>query len=1055
MTSSIKPSLTILICTHNRAELLGRVLASLNAAARPANWQISILVGANNCNDDTVASLQRYQEDAEHSGWLPLAWFEEPLPGKSHALNHAIRLLSDDAVALVDDDHRVDHDYLVHICRALTNHPEATMFCGRILPDWDGSEPEWVHDAGPYRIYPLPVPRYDQGMTARLVTEAHGPLPGGGNLFLRTPVFARVGGFSTDLGPRGHDLGGGEDSEFVLTALQKSEHLQYIPEVLQHHFVDTERLKFSYLIRKSYQRSRSVARVHHQDQHVPRYIWRKLVEHAAHTVFSLSWPKTRFYLMRSASTLGELQGMREKIRQLAPSRNPLPVDHARPASWVALAAAGMITVGIAISFFPASLLRQVAEGALAAGCGALLLTTLIGAKSLRDFSQTGPQIQSEIRHHYRWYTLAAFARLTGWALLLLILMGALGATIYAALSAATGLVYTSTGAFIAAFLGVALITSWQFCRHLLYLPASLVSSMHYRMSRLYPLWRNLTPTRLRLFGWGLGVLTLALFLFASLRLIELDKVAPLAALWGSLAALVGLVGWANAATEPVPVKSQRTDSRPNILMLGSDTLRADRLGIADYRRQLTPRLDKLGVSGAQFTQCYVPCARTAPSLISLFSGTWPHRHGIRDNFVADSETHLPVPCLPQLLANAGYATVAVSDWCGADLGKFSLGFQQVDAPDDQWNIKYLIRQGPKDLRLFLSLFSHNRFGKRFLPELYYLAGVPLTPQVGRDARAHLSRLAVADQPFLLNVFLSATHPPFGSEYPYYSLYADPTYAGESKFVMARLTDPQEIIRRQGDGRKEFDLDQILDLYDGCVKSFDDEAGRILNHLAACGLADNTIVVVYSDHGMEFFEHETWGQGNSAVGDFSARIPLIIRDPRVTASVVERQIVRSVDIAPTLLELVGLAVPQAMEGVSLASAVRGENMDLGLPAFNETGIWITDLPGMPEGHLRYPNLLELLEVPDKASGTLAIKPQYRDIVFEAKDRMIRVGRWKLVYQPVQNGALYQLFDLETDPACQHNRLADKPELAEVLKQKLLAWVADDPACSHSRAHLTAS
>jgi hypothetical protein len=136
-------------------------------------------------------------------------------------------------------------------------------------------------------------------------------------------------------------------------------------------------------------------------------------------------------------------------------------------------------------------------------------------------------------------------------------------------------------------------------------------------------------------------------------------------------------------------------------------------------------------------------------------------------------------------------------------------------------------------------------------------------------------------------------------------------------------------------------------------------------------------------------------------------------------------------------------------------VRGENTDLGLPAFNETGIWITDLPGMPEGHLRYPNLLELLEVPDKASGTLAIKPQYRDIVFEAKDRMIRVGRWKLVYQPVQNGALYQLFDLETDPACQNNRLADKPELAEVLKQKLLAWVADDPACSHCRPHLTAS
>lgn len=1041
MHAPMTSTLTVLICTHNRAQLLGRVLASLNAAARPAGWQVRILVGANNCNDDTIATLQRYQRDAEQHGWLPLAWFEEAVPGKSNALNHAIRLLSDDAVALVDDDHRVDRDYLVRICQALEAYPEATMFCGRILPDWDGSEPAWVHDTGPYRIYPLPVPRYDQGTAARLVTEEQGPLPGGGNLFMRTAVFARVGGFSTDLGPRGHDLGGGEDSEFVLTALQKNERLQYVPAVLQHHYVDTERLKFAYLIRKSYQRSRSVARVHHQGNQVPRYIWRKLVEHATRSVFSLSWPKTRFYLMRSASTLGELQGMREKIRQLAPTRSKHPVDHAAPTWWATLAALGAVSVAIAISFFPALLLRQAAEGALAAASGALLLTMLIGAKSLRDFSQTGPQIQAEIRRHYRWYTLTAFARLTSWALLLLILMGALGATVYAALSAATGLVYTPGGAFIAAFLGIILITGWQFCRHLLYLPASLVASLHYRMSRLYPLWRSLSPARLRRFGWALGALTLVLFGFASLRLIELDEVAPLAALWGSMAALIGLVGWANAVTEPAPGKSQRSDSRPNILMLGSDTLRADRLGVAGYRRQLTPRLDNLAASGAQFTQCYVPCARTAPSLISLFSGTWPHRHGIRDNFVADAETRLPVPCLPQILAAAGYATVAVSDWCGADLGKFSLGFQQVDAPDDQWNICYLIRQGPKDLRLFLSLFTHNRFGKRFLPELYYLAGVPLTPQVGRDARAQLSRLAAADRPFLLNVFLSATHPPFGSAYPYYSLYADPAYAGESKFVMARLTDPQEIIRRQGDGRKEFDLDQILDLYDGCVKSFDDEAGRILDHLAACGLADNTIVVVYSDHGMEFFEHETWGQGNSAVGDFSARIPLIIRDPRVAASVVERQIVRSVDIAPTLLELAGLAVPQAMEGVSLASAVRGENTDLGLAAFNETGIWITDLPGMPEGHLRYPNLLELLEVPDKASGTLAIKPQYRDIVFEAKDRMIRVGRWKLVYQPMQGGALYKLFDLETDPACQHNRIADEPALAQALQQQLLAWVAE--------------
>ncbi len=84
---------------------------------------------------------------------------------------------------------------------------------------------------------------------------------------------------------------------------------------------------------------------------------------------------------------------------------------------------------------------------------------------------------------------------------------------------------------------------------------------------------------------------------------------------------------------------------------------------------------------------------------------------------------------------------------------------------------------------------------------------------------------------------------------------------------------------------------------------------MLAHLEACGLADNTIVVVYSDHGMEFFEHDTWGQGNSAVGEFSPRIPLVIRDPRKPGRGKIDNVVRSIDLAPTLLELVG-ALPAA-------------------------------------------------------------------------------------------------------------------------------------------------
>ncbi len=98
--------------------------------------------------------------------------------------------------------------------------------------------------------------------------------------------------------------------------------------------------------------------------------------------------------------------------------------------------------------------------------------------------------------------------------------------------------------------------------------------------------------------------------------------------------------------------------------------------------------------------------------------------------------------------------------------------------------------------------------------------------------------------------------------------------------------------------------------------------------------------------------------------------------------------------PTLLELLG-APSVGCDGVSLLPAIVDPTMDLHLRAFNETGIWIAPVPGLPEGHLSYPNLLELLDIPDTAAGSLSLRERYRTAVLVAKDRMVRDGRWKLV------------------------------------------------------------
>lgn len=1024
--------ITVLICTHNRLELLGRVIASLNAARRPEHADVRLFVVANACTDGTHEFLAGYPATARADA-LPLEWIAEPTPGKSHALNRALPLLADPLIAFVDDDHRVDHDYLAAVAEAARSWPDAGLFCGRIVPDWDGTEPEWVHDQGPYRIYPLPVPRYDQGPTPMRV-DLDGAIPGGGNLIARLEVTRTTGPFLTELGPTGHDLGGAEDLEWVRRAMRHGAVLRYVPEVLQYHYVDGERLTLPYLMRKGFQRTKSVMRFRRSEGGVPLYMWRKVASYATRSALSLRAQARRFYLVRLASALGEMSGMREaEVKRCRRARLPrLPEQNRETLTGLvgvlALAAAGALAG------------HRLDDALLPALAVALSLTVALVLKSVVDFSQTGPRLRDEIVSRYRGYIPFAMARLGFWTFLVGFFAALPGPLLATAAADAFGRAHSPVWASAAALLTLGLAAVHAFLRALVHNPGLIIASWQYRTSPLHRCWARLSASTLERFALMAALLLVLLTATLVASLVARGLSSQAAALAATALGYVCI--WRYARFEAAGhVRNRRPAGVPNLLMIGSDTLRADRIGAIRDGRSLTPNIDALATRGTQFSACYVPCARTAPSLISMLTGTWPHTHGIRDNFVADEETKLEVAALPNTLRALGYRTAAVSDWCGADMGKFSLGFDILDLPDDQWNLKYLIRQGPKDIRLFLSLFLHNRIGRRVLPELYYLGGVPQTTQMGQRGRKMLSRLAATNEPFLLNLFYSTTHPPFSSEHPFYVRHADPAYGGESKFAMARLTDPFDIIRRQGEPREEFDLDQILDLYDGCVAQFDDEVGKTIRHLEANDLLKNTIVVLYSDHGMEFFEHGTWGQGNSALGDFSARVPLLIVDPRQPGGQRIDQVVRTIDLVPTLLEV--LRAPSVKcDGTSLVPVMADPSVDLHLKAFNETGIWIAPAPGLPTDHLIYPNLLQLLDVPDDATGTLAIKDEYRGAVLTAKDRMMRDGRWKLVYQPLLLGKRLTLYDVETDPGCTRDVADQFPEQVERLWAELREWMKGD-------------
>lgn len=132
----------------------------------------------------------------------------------------------------------------------------------------------------------------------------------------------------------------------------------------------------------------------------------------------------------------------------------------------------------------------------------------------------------------------------------------------------------------------------------------------------------------------------------------------------------------------------------------------------------------------------------------------------------------------------------------------------------------------------------------------------------------------------------------------------------------------------------------------------------------------------------------------------------------------------------------------MNGVSLRSMLDAATPPANLTAYNETGIWINDIPGMPAEHLRYPGIVDLLEIPDQVSGTLAIKPRYKQAIIEAKDRCVVRGAWKLVYQPLRGDRLLRLFDTQGDPACTHDLSAEQPQIRDELWRELQSYLARD-------------
>ena len=290
----------IIICTHNRASLLTQTLNTLLKNVNiPENF-FSVHIVLNACCDDSETCVNNFKKETQ----LPVEILIELKPGKSQALNHALRKVKKDFYFFLDDDQLLEPDYLQQVYFILCENQNIDILTGFLMPAWDGSEPKWVHNPPPYQIPIRPFPEYDQGHCTRELTD-NDKLPSGGNIIVNKKVIDKVGRFSTQLGPTGHNLAGGEDHDFIKRALDHGYRILYNPKLRQFHQLEHERMEFAYMMKKSYKRSFSMIKSRGEGK-FQKFMIRKVLLYFLQTLFCFRYTVRFYYCIKLSAALGEM-----------------------------------------------------------------------------------------------------------------------------------------------------------------------------------------------------------------------------------------------------------------------------------------------------------------------------------------------------------------------------------------------------------------------------------------------------------------------------------------------------------------------------------------------------------------------------------------------------------------------------------------------------------------------------------------------------------------------------------------------------------------------------
>ncbi len=433
----------------------------------------------------------------------------------------------------------------------------------------------------------------------------------------------------------------------------------------------------------------------------------------------------------------------------------------------------------------------------------------------------------------------------------------------------------------------------------------------------------------------------------------------------------------------------------NILLILSDDHRWDWLGFMPEAPKFleTPNLDRIAREGAHLRNAFVSTSLCSPSRASILTGQYMHHHGVVDNQRPEPAA---IRYFPEYLRAAGYETALLGKWhMGNDGDDARKGFDhwvglkgQGEYFDDTYNINGERRKIAGYNTDVLTDLALEWLGKR------------------------------GDKPFYCQISYKAPHFPFEPaprhkgrydgapvRYPETMANTEENYATQPRWVRERRygihgVDHMETGRFDHDPVPSFET--LFRRYSEAVHSLDENVGRLLKHLDDAGLRDSTLVVYMGDNGFALGEHGFYDKRDAF--ETSIRVPLLMRAPGlVKPGTVVTQMVQNIDIAPTLLGVAGVAVPDGapkMDGRSFLPLLTG----LGNVPWRDHILyeyhWEWNFPATPT--------------------TFAI----------------RTERWKYVYT---HGVWDRdgLYDLQTDPIERHNLIAVPAfrEQAEKLRRQL--------------------